>query len=259
MIEKIDFKAIIAEAASEVSEMSLVHGRRGFFNKYSTRIVVTPDLAQHELLKKVWGKCVELLNKQQVEAEPLVVEKALSILLKRGIAKEKISCKKNSFRMQLANGQYRAYKTSTEGNIWACPWPSEKRYTLKISGSAFADFLLQFDAKIPEMLSHLPAILDTLRTREREEQRELIAAELKNNLVSTLIDQYLNPLGLSVKYNVRSDDMVSLDISQVLSARLEFPLEQLQEKIKDTGAILAALKVAPPSKESPYDTEIFTL
>lgn len=252
----IDFKTITAEAVLEISNMPLESLKCSFFNNSVTRIVMTPDLARQILLEKVWEKCVNTLIAQNSESESLAIEKALSILMKKDAIKGKIICRKNSFRVKLSNCQYRAYKQGVDGEIWACPWPSKKRYIIRITGSQFADFILQFDAEIPTMLTHIPAIVDTIRTREREEQKELMAEELKEKVVTSIIGQILEPLGLSVRYTMGEGDKVILDISQTLSAHIEIPLWQLPEKLKDPEAVMALLQVERPIEKRIDDDEL---
>lgn len=255
-VDSIDFKKITAEAVLEISNIPLESRTRTFFNNYVTRIVMTPDLAKRMLLEKVWEKCVAALNAKNFGTEELAVEKALSILMKKDAFKGKIICRKNSFRVELTNCQYRAYRQGVDGEIWACPWPSEKRYIIRIAGSQFADFILQFDAEIPTMLTHIPAIVDTIRTREREEQKELIAEELKEMVVTSIIHQMLEPLGLSVRYTMGEGDKVILDISQTLSAHIEIPLWQLSEKLKNPEAVMALLQVEHPKEEGINDVDL---
>lgn len=194
------------------------------------------------LLGKVWGKGIELLNTREGKAEPLVAEKALSELMKKDVVKEKIIYRKDSFRLQLTNGRYRAYTFGASGEVYACPWPSERRYKILMSSSKFADFILQFDAEIPEIVSHIPEIIETLRARELEERKHKLEKELKEQVLKSLIEQYLKPLGLSVRYRLNEDDRVSMDVFQTLTAHMEMPLAQMMERLKDADAIKALLQ-----------------
>lgn len=244
-VDSINIKTIITEAALEISNMPLEH-RHGLLNRYVTRVNVTPDLARTLLLDKVWGKCTDLLNERYPETEPLAVERALSELMKRDAVREKIIFKKDSFRLKLTNGQYRAYKHGATGAIWACPWPAERRFEVHICGKRFADFILKFDSEIPRMLDNIPGILETIRKRELHTSKELIERDLKEKILSSLIEQHLQPLGLMVKYTFEEGDMVSMDISQVLKTHINIPLCQLPEKLKGIETILAMLQVEPP-------------
>ena len=240
-VDSVDFKAITAEVVKEVSSIPLERPG-GFFSRHPVRADVSPEILREMLLRKVWGKGIELLNSLEARAEPLVAEKALSVLMKKGVVREKIIYRKNSFRLKLENSQYRAYTSGASGPVYACPWPSEKRYEIVMSAGRFADFLLQFDAGIPEIVSHIPEIVETLRSRELEERKRKTERELKDRVLQSLIGQYLKPLGLSVRYELEKDDRVSVDVSQTLSAHLEMPFAQVTERLQDADAIKTLLR-----------------
>ena len=63
-MESIDFKAITAEVATKISNMSLKERTRGWHRSFETRIHVSPDTVKSALLFGVWEKCFELLNEQ---------------------------------------------------------------------------------------------------------------------------------------------------------------------------------------------------
>ena len=237
----VDFKSITVEVVKEISSIPLERPG-GFFSRSPVKIKITTGMIHKMLLEKVWGKCIEMLNTEYVEAEHMIAEKAISELIKRGVLTDKVIYKSDSFRLQLENGQYRAYKNSASGVVCACPWPSEKRYDIHISGSRFADFIIQFDAEIPEIVSHVPEIVEFIKGRELEEMKGMMENELKEQILQSLIKQYLEPIGLSATYILKDDDIVAMDISQILSAHLEMPLAQMIEKLKDTDAIEKSLK-----------------
>lgn len=248
--DSIDFKAITAEVVKEVSRIPLERPG-GFFNRRPVRVGISQRTLREMLLRKVWGKGIELLNSLEADTEPLVAEKALSELMKKGVVKEKIIYKKDSFRLQLENGQYRAYTFGASGTVYACPWPSEKRYEIHMSASRFAGFILQFDARIPEIVSHIPEIMEAFRVRELEEKKQKIAKEVKEQALNSLIEQYMKPLGLSVCYKFDEDDRVSMDVSQTLTAHLEMPLAQMMDRLKDADAVKALLRAEEEPETCP--------
>lgn len=247
-VDSIDFKAITAEVVEEVSRIPLERPG-GFFNRRLVKVDVSPGILREMLLRKVWGKGIELLNSLDAKAEPLVAERALSALMKKDVVKEKIIYKKESFRLQLENGQYRAYTCGASGTVYACPWPSEKRFEILMSASRFADFILQFDARIPEIVSHIPEIIEAFRVRELEERKLKMAKEVKEQVLNSLIEQYMKPLGLSVSYKLDEEDRVSMDVSQTLTAHLEMPLAQMMDKLKDADAFKALLHAAEDDED----------
>ena len=257
-MDNIDFKTITARVVTELGNMPLERKWRSFFNNYVERIDVTPDWIRKQILEKVWSSCMEVLNKAGGDTEPLLAEKALSELLKKEVVREKVVYKKDSFRMRLENGRYRVYKNGPHGATFACPWPAEKRYEVHISGQQLAEFIIQFDMEIPAMASFIPKIMETLRERELKESRRQMEAELKERILASLIEQFLKPLGLSVQYNIGEDDVVSLDLTQILTAHLEVPLSKLQEILKDTDALMGMMN-AVPEKESHIEDSDFIM
>ena len=207
---------------------------------YVTRSRVSTDIIKSALLFSVWDKCLGFLNEQADKNELLAVETALTIMTRKGVVKDKIRFKKNSFRVQLANAQYRIYKMS-DTNIFACPWPSEKRCRIHVFGETLADFMIRFDEEIPHIVSHVTTIMATIRARELEKTKLLMEDAIKDNLVKTLIEQYLKPLGLSVLYHIGEGDIVSMDLRKVMSAHIGIPLGELADKLKDTAGVVDSL------------------
>jgi len=256
---RIDFKAITTRVVTELGNMPLERKWRSFFNHYVERIDVTPDWIRKQILEKVWGSCMEVLNKAGADAEPLLAEKALSELMKKDVVREKVVYKKNSFRLRLDNGRYRVYKNGPHGATFACPWPAEKRYEVNISGQRLAEFIIQFDKEIPAMASFIPKIMETIRERELKESRRQMEAELKEQVLTSLIEQFVKPLGLSVRYDIGEDDVVSLDLTQILSAHLEVPLSRLQEILKDSDSLMGMMNVVPGKESHTGDNDFITI
>ncbi len=255
----IDFRLITQEVVKSSCNMPLEHPG-GFFSRSPVKINVTPGMVREMLLGGVWRKCVELLNLRYHASEPMAIEKALSELMKNGLIKDKIIFRKDSFRLNLQNGQYRAYKMGPEGTVCACPWPSEWRYEIQFPGKVFAEFVLLFDAEIPEIVSHIPEVIEAVRKREMEGKKEQIEKELKETFIKSLIEQYLTPSGISARYSFQDGDMVSLDLSQSLTAHLDIPLWELAEKLKDPEQVRALLQVNPSTgtvTDEEYDDTFF--
>lgn len=213
-LKNLDIRGIIAEAAARIGGPTV------------TRVVVTPDMVRRHLLSSVWAGCLDALCQQDGE----VTDKEI-------IAE-------GSFRLKLENSEYRIYRQGKE--TVACPWPSDLWSIIRIGGERFADFLQYFDAHIPEIVSEVPAIMETIRLRELEEKRAKMEQEIRNTTVRSLLDQYLKPLGLSVVFRLNENNIVTLDLSRQESARLEIPLEELPERLRDTESILATLITKSP-------------
>ena len=253
-MESIDFKAITEEIVTELSNMPLERKSGRWHRTYVTKIRVSSDTVRSMLLFSVWEKCFELLNEHGEKNEPMAAEKALTILTRRGLVKDKIQYRKSSFRVQLEHSQYRIYKMN-ETFVEACPWPSEKRSPVLVPGELLADFMMRFDEEIPAILNHVSTIMTAIKARELEETKHLMEKEIKDKLVQSLIEQYLKPLGLSVLYKIGAGNVVSMDLRKVLSAHLEVPLGDLADMIKDTDCIIDLLRVEASDMDSEYVDE----
>ena len=240
MIENIDFKAITNEAVTELGNMPLV--KRTGRNPHGSKIQVSHDIIESRLLFAVWDKSLGVLNGQAKMDGTLAVEKALAIMNRKSAVNDKIQFRKNSFRVQMENSQYRIFKMDVK-DIYACPWPSERRCRILVSGETLADFMIRFDKEIPDIVSHVETIMATIRARELEKTKHAMEKEIKDNLVQALIGQYLKPLGLSVLYHIDAEDIVSLDIRKIMSGHIEVPLGELADKLKDTSGVIDSLVV----------------
>ena len=146
-MENIDFKAITAEAVSEISNMPLNLNDR-YWGWQDICVDVSPEKVRTLLLDQVWNEGVKLMNEQYECQEPLAIERAICELKRRGVVKDDIVFRKESFRLQLENGRYRAYKNGVTDSFCACPWPSYGRNKILVPGSVFASFVLDFDAGV---------------------------------------------------------------------------------------------------------------
>lgn len=240
----VDLKKITAEAVEKISNMSFKHV--SFWHRTPSNVNVTPGLIRKMLLESVWEKGLDCLKGQQPESEPLAAEKAMAILIRTDSLREKITIRKCSFRVRLPNSEYRFYKIGPKGTAYGCPWPFEHKYELGATGSALAEFLQQFDAEIPEIVSYVRGILSTIEERRLEEKKLEVENAIKKEVIHAVIEKYIEPLGWSARYSLGKDNMVSLDITQKNIAHLEVPIHQLAESVKDPDALRPLFAPAPP-------------
>ncbi len=227
-MENFDIKTIIAEALLEIDERPMSK-RAGYI--------------RDELWSLVWEKCVNLLNKIHGGCEHLALEQAICNLKRDGLLKDKVVYRKGTFYLKLIHSEYRIYKNGATGIVSACPWPAVKRLQILFPGNILGDLIRTFDDTVPEIESYIPVIQKKVLERELEEKKEMMEMALKENVVMTLIDQYLKPLGMTADYSYKDGDVVSMKVTQVLSTQFELPFDQLAEKLKDTSALQASLRV----------------
>lgn len=237
----LDIKALTAEAVKEISGMPLER-KGGFLHRYVIKMEATRESISELLINKVWESIIDRLNSLGEASEPLTVERALSILMKKDAIKDKVIFKKDSFRIRMENWKYRAYKHGVTGTVYACPWPEGKKMVINMPGARFAEFLLAFDAAIPEILTQVDGIIEVLKARELEEKKALIERELKEKVLQALVDEYLKPQGLTAKTRFKDGDVVSMEIKQVRQIHLEMPFGDLMNRLCDPDAIMASLE-----------------
>lgn len=246
-LKNLDIRGITAEAAARIGGMAL-EKRTGGWNRRPvvTPVVVTPGLVQRHLLSSVWAGCLDALaGRDGAEADgAMTAELALAELIRRGVPRESVRVREGSFRLRLENSEYRIYRRGAAETV-ACPWPSDLWSVVRVGGECFADFLLLFDASIPEIVAEVPAILETIRKRELEGKKARMEREIRKTTVRSLLEQHLLPLGLSVSFSLGEDGLVTLEMSRQESARLVVPLEDLAGTLGDPESVLLMLTAEP--------------
>lgn len=241
-LHELDLRSIIEAEVDRIGHKDFRRRAGSWYRPVFTRIEVTPDMAQKELLSAVWMKCLEALNGDR--AEPLAAEKALAELQRRGVPRDRIQIRATSFRLRMENAEYRIFKRGADETV-ACPWPSDTWQVMRLSGMRFADFLQIFDAHVPEMDATVPSILEIIHDREREEKKQEMERRIKEATIRTLAEEFLLPLGFAVTFRLGENDRVVLDFTRTEHGHLEIPLEELPDHLRDTASILASLTTDP--------------
>lgn len=246
-LKNLDIRGITAEAAARIGGMALEH-RTGGWNRRPvvTPVVVTPGLIRRHLLSSVWAGCLDALaGRDGAEADgAMTAELALAELIRRGVPRESVRVREGSFRLRLENSEYRIYRRGAAETV-ACPWPSDLWSVVRVGGECFADFLQYFDARVPEIVAEVPAILETIRQRQLEGKKAKMEREIRKTAVRSLLEQCLGPLGITAGFRLGEEGQVTLDLSRMESARLEFPLEKLPEVLRDPASVLTMLTTEP--------------
>ena len=240
--QELILQLIIDEEIDRIGHKDFTRRAGSWFRPTYTRIKVTPAMARQELLYAVWAKCLSVLNQEQ--AEMLAAEKALAELQRRGVPRDRIQFRSNSFRLRLENGEYRIYKRGAT-EIVACPWPADSWQPVRLSGERFADFLQFFDAHVPEIDAAVPSILELIHERELEDKKQEMERSIKTATIRSLAEEFLLPLGISVSFQLKEDDRVAVMMTRTENGQMELPLEELADRLRDTASVLAALKSEP--------------
>ncbi len=236
------FQSILDTEIERIGHKDYTRRAGSCFRPTYTRIEVTPTMARQELRYAVWAKLLSVLEQEQ--AEFLAAEKALVELQRRGVPRDHIRYRSNSFRLRLENGEYRIYKRGA-ADIVACPWPAYDWQSVRLSGERFADFLQFFDAHLPVIDAAVPSILEFIHERELEEKKQEMERKIKTATIRSLAEEFLLPLGISVSFQLKDDDRVAAMMTRTENGQMELPLEELAERLRDTASVLAALQTEP--------------
>ena len=236
------FQSILDTEIDRISHKDFTHQDGSWFKPTDTRIEVTPAMIRLELQYGVWTKYLKVLNQEQTE--PLAAEKALAELQRRGVPRDRIRVRSNSFRLRLENGEYRIYKRDA-AEIIAGPWPAYDWQPVRLTGERFADFLQFFDAHLPEIDAAVPSILELIHERELEEKKQEMERKIKTATIRSLAEEFLLPLGISVSFQLKDDDRVAVMMTRTENGQMDIPLEELVERLRDTASLLATLQTEP--------------
>ena len=200
-MERLDIKAIIEEEAVKVSMMRRERRTRPFGSMILS-YNQTPAQARIRLMGNIWRRCIAALQEDPFVKESVAAEKTIVALMKLGAVKEKVRYMKDSFRLKLANSEYRFYKIGAEVDFYACPWPFETREKICMSSERFAEFVIEFDASIPDIDARIPQLMKDIYQRELEEKKQDMEDQIKRAIVETFIRQIIEPLGLRASFVV---------------------------------------------------------
>ena len=236
------FQSILDTEIDRIGHKDYTRRTGSWFRPTYTRIEVTPTMARQELRYAVWTKFLSVLEQEQTEM--LAAEKALAELQRRGVPRDRIQFRSNSFRLRLENGEYRIYKRDA-AEIIAGPWPAYGWQSVRLPGERFADFLQFFDAHLPEIDAAVPSILDFIHERELEGQRMEMAWKIKMATIRSLAEEFLLPLGISASFHLKDRDRVLVIMTRTENGQMDIPLDELADRLRDTASVLAALQTEP--------------
>ena len=245
MNKELDFRGFIADAAARIAGMDLERRPMAWYHSRTdtARIVVTPDMVRRHLLTSVWNACLDALGEEK-DLPPMNAERTMAELFRHLVPRENIQVREGAFRLRLDNCEYCIFRRDGQETV-ARPRPSELWSVIRIGPERFADFLLRFDAHVPEILAEVPSVLEAIHEREREEQKRKMELEIRKTAVRALIKQYLEPMDLSVGFKIEEDGQVELFLKRIETARLRIAMEYLPETLGDTAWILSALTPEP--------------
>ena len=139
-----------------------------------------------QLLNHVWHKWTGRLGISVQDDTPLRLERVVRALMWEGVDKRRIRYRNDRFRILLENGEYVLFKTMDQTVHAWLPGIKGAGVDVRVSGAAFARFLLAFDATVPEILRHAEAVTEAIRWKAVEYQKDCMIARIKSTVKTQL-------------------------------------------------------------------------
>ena len=240
-MERIEFDNIIEDSATEI----LYEKENPTKWRYQEE-TLNESTVRDKLIVEVW---IEVFRefKGSFTKGTMMAEKIVSAIIKKGIPKDQISYSVNSFEVNLPNQTYLIYKM--EGGYAARPRNTARCSlpTLAILPDKFVQMLFQFDSAIPQICTRAEKLHLELDQLEMKIKRDKMVKDIKREMVQSLVQQFLVPLGISAWFSISDDGQtVSLNLRKVLSAQVEIPFDKIAEKLKDPSEIVSSMEVEEP-------------
>lgn len=176
--------------------------------------------------------------------KPMAAEETALALMRRGIPKTAVKATRGHITVTLPNGRYNLYRSDgagLEAGSFRILSPGQSRcFGTKLPPDALAEVLLAIDGAVPGLVE----IMDWLTVETGKVERAVVARwkadELAQKTVARILDDVLPALKIRCRAIVR-DGKVHLDLTKILHADIDLPLEEVAAFASDPDGILARL------------------
>ena len=135
-----------------------------------------------QLLNRVWHSWVGKLGISGQDAVPLRLERVVRALIREGVDKQRIRYRNDRFRIRLENGEYVLFKTQDQAVHAWLPGIRCAGVDVRVSGAAFARFLLDFDAAVPGILRPAEAVVAAISRNAIEYRKDCLIASIRDTV-----------------------------------------------------------------------------
>ena len=250
---KIDYTELIEAAAKEIkdhlptSEQMPQMSRRAFYiYRRFHNGDITPmsfNEIQKAFVGRVWKDAVSMIAASHVVKDPLSAEKLLLSLKRRDVLRADVEYGNGRFNVKLDNWRYRLYKKVDGVRVLPETLYGDYSESFYCHLEDLADFIIDFDAHMPEINSKAQEVHKAHMAEVLEMQKVKKAAEIREKAVHSLVNQFLKPLGIGMTFQFNSDGtIVRAHLRKELTLDLEVPFEQLAATLKDTEDIKSRMK-----------------
>lgn len=238
--KKFELSSVIKRAKEDISKVIKdFDDDRWVFDKQT----LDEDELSQRMETYVWKYLLHALTVPS--CKPVSTEEAVAEVIRQGLKKGDVSFRKNSFRLMLPNRRYIVNKSPSPFS--AAPYMKGRKcpvYPCQVNGlsaEAFATLVFYYDSVVPEIESSTAICIEELRRIKLRKKQEEIAKEMTRKTVESLIQEYINPLGLGCHYTI-SEGHVRIDLKLRKEASFEVSVDQLADRLKDSKAIMDSLK-----------------
>lgn len=139
-------------------------------------------VVQKQLLNRVWHSWAGKLGVSGQDGTPLRLERVVRALMWEGVDKRQIRYRNGEFRIGLEHGEYVLFKDADQ-TVHA--WLTDIKRAgvdVHVSGTAFASFLLAYDAAVPEILRHAEVAAEAIRRQAVEYEKDCVIVRIRNTV-----------------------------------------------------------------------------
>ena len=201
------------------------------------------DAIRGTFLGGAWAECVSSLEPVEGKPDPLAVEKVVLGLIRRGVPRDRFDFSDTVFYARLDHFGFYMAKKQAGFEVRLFGTRGGRDPLLQVDPGQFADMCMQFDASMPEIEKAGDELVGYFKEKAWELSRRAMELKIQRNILDAMIEQYVKPLGIKVRYHIDPEDgTVSASFRQELTGELVLPMEKFQEALKDIQPVLELMK-----------------
>lgn len=137
-------------------------------------------VVQKQLLNRIWHSWAGKLGVSGQDGTPLRLERVVRALMWEGVDKRQIRYRNGEFRIRLEHGEYLLFKDADQTvHAWLTDI-NRAGVDVRVSGAAFASFLLAYDAAVPEIRRHAEMVAEAIRRKAVEYEKDCMIIRIRN-------------------------------------------------------------------------------
>ena len=163
-----------------------------------------------------WTTLLDSLTRGRADT-PCRPEEVAAILIRGGLPRESVRATAGNITISLPNGCYRIYRDISRypAGSFSLRYPEWLKVRRGLSARELADFLVAFDALIPEIAGREQPLRDEYERKKREIKAKTMAADIAKQSIEAILDN-LAHMRLDHYVKVHDDGTVTVVVKQEL-------------------------------------------